>query len=153
MLKIYPVETGEDIENARTLFVEYRDFLGFDLGFEGFEQELANLPGEYGPPDGHILLASCGQELIGCTAIKKLDDGVCEMRRLFIRPGFQGRGMGRALAEAGIEHARKLGYHFMRLDTVMDIAKKLYLSMGFKEIAPYAYFSAKDMVFMELKLC
>ncbi|MHC4636272.1 MAG: GNAT family N-acetyltransferase [Planctomycetota bacterium] len=125
MLKIFPVKTDGDIEKARKLFVEYHDFLGFDLGFENYNEELANLPGEYAPPAGCILLATYEQELIGCTAIKQLDDGVCEMRRLFIRPQFQGRGMGRTLAEAGIEHARKLGYHFMRLDTVMDIAKKL----------------------------
>ena len=152
MLKIFPAETSEDIEIAKQLFVEYKDFLGFDLGFENFDKELAGLPGEYGPPEGCILLATYGQKIVGCAAIKRLDDRVCEMRRLFIRPLFQGRGMGRTLAKAGIEHARKMGYHFMRLDTVMDVAKKLYLSMGFKEIAPYAYFSAKNMVFMELKL-
>jgi GNAT superfamily N-acetyltransferase len=140
MLKIYPVETGEDLEIAKQLFIEYAESLEFDLCFQNFEEELADLPGEYAPPEGCLLLAKYQDKAAGCVALRKLSDGVCEGicegKRLYVRPEFRGLKIGRKLVEAIIAEARKIGYSSIRGDTVpsMQIAQALYASLGFKEI-------------------
>jgi len=154
MLKIFPVETDKDRETIGELFAEYVDSLGFDLGFQNFEEELANLPGEYAPPEGCLLLAKYQVKAAGCVALRKLSEGVCEGKRLYVRPQFRGLKIGRRLAEAIIVEARKIGYSRIRGDTVpsMQIAQALYASLGFKEIEPYCHNPIEGAKFIELKL-
>ena len=154
MLKIFPAQTDEDFETAKKLFVEYADSLGFDLSFQDFDEELADLPGDYIQPAGCLLLATYKGQPVGCVGLRMLSDGVCEMKRLYVREQFRGSGFGRALAEAVIEEARKIGYNYMRLDTVpsMEVARKLYVSLGFNQTSPYRYNPIEDAVFMELRL-
>lgn len=154
-LRIFQANYADDVQRARTLFEEYASGLGFSLCFQGFDQELANLPGDYAPPDGRLLLAEEGDELAGCIAMRKLEPHVCEMKRLFLRPAYRGRGLGRALVQSIIDEARKLGYTFMRLDTVpgrMDDAIALYRSIGFVEIGPYCENPVEGAKFFELDL-
>ena len=149
--------TGDDraeIESVRRLFREYAAFLGVDLCFQGFEQELADLPGAYAPPDGRLLLAVADGEPVGCVALRKLEEAICEMKRLYVKSGFRGLGLGRRLAEAIIREARGTGYHRMRLDSLRSLkeAAALYRSLGFIEIPPYRFNPLPDAVFMELVL-
>src|ERR1700758_3551593 len=116
--RIYPAESAAEIEQIRELFMEYAKSLGFSLCFQGFDQELAGLPGDYAPPEGRLLLVEYEGQLAGCVALHKLEPGVCEMKRLYLRPQFRGKGLGRALAERIINEARQIGYELMRLDTV-----------------------------------
>ena len=154
MLKFFPAETGEDIELVRGLFEEYADSLGIDLGFQNFEEELANLPGCYARPEGCILLARYNEEIAGCVALRKLSDGICEGKRLYVRPQFRGLKIGRKLTETIIEEARKIGYMRMRGDTLasMKTAQALYASLGFKQIEPYCYNPIEGAIFVELVL-
>jgi len=142
------------MESVRRLLLEYADFLGFDLGFQGFREELAGLPGEYAPPDGCLLLATRGREPVGCVALRRIDGQICEMKRLYVCPAFRGLGVGRILAEAIIREARRIGYHRMRLDTVPALreAISLYRSLGFEEIEPYRYNPIEGASFWELVL-
>jgi GNAT superfamily N-acetyltransferase len=152
---IFQANTQEDIENARALFEEYAAGLGISLCFQNFDRELANLPGDYAPPDGRLLLAKEGDQFAGCIAMRKLKPGVCEMKRLFLRPAYRGKGLGRVLVESIIEEARRLGYTHMRLDTLpgrMDQAIALYQSIGFVEIGPYYENPVEDAKFMQLEL-
>ena len=145
----------EHIDAARTLFKEYEAGLGISLCFQNFADELKNLPGDYAPPDGRLLLAVEDDQLAGCIALRKLADGACEMKRLFVRPTHRATGLGRFLAESIIDEARKLGYTQMRLDTIpgkMDKAIALYQSLGFVEIEPYRQNPVAGAKFMELKL-
>jgi len=130
---------GTDADAVRDLFLEYGASLGFSLCFQGFDQELATLPGEYAPPHGCLLLAKRGDEAAGCVAVRSLDGQRSEMKRLYVRPEFQGTGLGRRLAERAIVFARSCGYRSMVLDTLPDMkaARTLYLSLGFKPCAPY----------------
>ena len=149
------VEGEEDVKQARGLFREYEAWLGLDLCFQNFEKELAELPGAYAPPTGRLLLAFENDQLVGCVALRKLSDGVCEMKRLFLRPQFHGQGRGRELAERIIEEARDAGYQRMRLDTLpeqMEKAIALYRSLSFKEIEPYYENPVAGAMFMELML-
>lgn len=154
MIEIYPVETGEDLEIAKQLFIEYADSLGFDLGFQDFEEELANLPGDYARPEGYLLLAKYRDKVAGCVGLRKLSDGICEGKRLYVRPEYRGLKIGRKLVEAIITEARRIGYSRVRGDTVpsMQAAQALYTSLGFKEIGPYRYNPIEGVKFMELKL-
>lgn len=154
MLKIFPVETDKDLEIVKRLFIEYADSLGFDLSFQNFDEELANLPGDYAPPTGCLLLAKYKDQPAGCVALRKLSDGICEGKRLYVRPQFRGLKIGRKLVEAIIAEARRIGYSSIRGDTVpsMQIAQALYASLGFKEIEPYCRNPVEGAKFIELKL-
>jgi len=154
MPKIIRAESGEELKQVRIFFTEYTDSLDFDLGFQNFDEELANLPGDYVRPTGCLLLAIYKGQSVGCVGLRKLSDGVCEMKRLYVREQFRGLGLGRALAEAIIQEARKSGYKYMRLDTVpsMEVARALYISVGFKRTSPYRYNPIESAVFMELRL-
>lgn len=126
-----------------------------NLCFQNFEQELAGLPGHYAPPDGRLLLAQYEGTLAGCVALHKWEDGICEMKRLYLRPAFRGKGLGRVLGEAVIAEARKIGYQCMRLDTIEPIMKdavEMYRKLGFREIAPYRPNPIAGAIYMELQL-
>lgn len=154
-MHIFQANTAEDIQKARGLFEEYASGIGISLCFQNFDQELKNLPGDYAPPDGRLLLATENDQLAGCIALRKLAPGVCEMKRLFLRPAYRGQGLGKILVESIIDEARKLGYTHMRLDTLpgrMDKAIALYQSMGFAEIGPYCENPVEGAKFMELDL-
>ncbi|UCC29334.1 MAG: GNAT family N-acetyltransferase [Phycisphaerales bacterium] len=142
------------IDDVRAIFLEYAEWLGFDLHFQDFERELARLPGEYSPPLGRLLLAAEGGQTVGCIALREFAPRVCEMKRLYIRPAFRGRGVGRLLAERIISEARAIGYERMRLDTVpaMSAAINLYESLGFKDIEPYRHNPIEGARFMEVVL-
>ena len=135
--------TPQELSAVRTLFQEYADSLGVDLCFQGFEAELADLPGEYGPPRGRLLLAWVGDALAGCCALRPLDNcdypNAGEMKRLYVRKAFRAFGIGRELAEATLDAARQIGYTSVLLDTLndMEAARALYTDLGFVEIAPY----------------
>jgi ribosomal protein S18 acetylase RimI-like enzyme len=148
-------ESPPQIAQARELFLEYAKSLGFSLCFQNFDKELADLPGDYAPPDGRLLLAACEGQLAGCVALHKLKDGNCEMKRLYLRPQFRGKGLGRALADRIIHEARQIGYNRMRLDTVEPIMKDavaIYRRLGFREIAPYRENPIAGALYMELVL-
>jgi len=154
MIRIIHATTKDHFQSARELFIQYADSLGFDLEFQGFSRELAELPGDYKSPSGCILLAASAEGYSGCVALRPLQNNICEMKRLFVLPQYQGRGIGRALANSVIEEARKKGYDRMRLDTIesMKAAQKLYAALGFKEIAAYCHNPLENPSFMELVL-
>src|SRR6201997_961318 len=116
--RIYPAESPSEIELIRELFLEYAQSLGFSLCFQNFDKELAGLPGDYAPPEGRLLLATYEDRLAGCVALHPLESQICEMKRLYLRPQFRGKGLGRALADQIITEARQIGYQRIRLDTV-----------------------------------
>lgn len=153
-LTIIEATKQNEIETARQLFIEYQEFLGEDLCFQGFEQELASLPGKYADPTGAMLLAKLNEKVIGCVAVRPLKDSSCEMKRLFVRTEAQGHSAGRKLAEAIIEKARLLGYKKMQLDTLERLvpALKLYKSLGFRKINPYYANPLEQVVYLELDL-
>ena len=154
MVEIVHAVSQSQVTDARALFNEYAASLNFDLCFQNFSQELAELPGEYGPPGGRLLLALCNRQIAGCVALRPLGHGICEMKRLYVRPAFRGKGLGRTLAVAIIEAAHGLGYQRMRLDTVplMKEAIALYESLGFQAIEPYCDNPICGALFLELKL-
>ena len=154
MLKLIQADSEEYLPQARELLMEYAVSLGFDLHFQEFEKELAEFPGEYAPPDGRLLLAMHDEQLAGCVVLRKISEGVCEIKRLYVRPEFRKKGIGKELATAIIEEAREIGYKHMRLDTVpfMKEAIALYRSLGFKEIESYRYNPIEGAKFMELDL-
>ena len=155
ILKVRPAVTAQDIADVRQLFVEYGQSLGFSLAFQSFDQEFAALPGKYASPRGRLFLAEVDGKAAGCIALRPLETGVCEMKRLFIRPEFRGLKLGRQLVEVLIAEAKEIGYHAMRLDTIdgkMQAAIELYRSVGFQEITPYAANPVEGARFMQLEL-
>jgi ribosomal protein S18 acetylase RimI-like enzyme len=156
VVKLCRAESDAQVAQARALFREYAGAMpGIDLCFQNFESELRELPGAYAPPKGRLLLAVADEELAGCVALRGHDAETCEMKRLYVRPGFRGRRVGLELAQAIIREAREIGYRRMLLDTlpIMGDAIKLYRSLGFKEIEPYYHNPVEGALFMELELC
>jgi ribosomal protein S18 acetylase RimI-like enzyme len=155
-LAIVNAETAEQTAAARELMVEYAQTLGFELCFQNFDQEMRALPGKYAPPAGRLLLAYSSGAAAGVVAMRPLDDpGVCEMKRLYVRPAFRGLSLGRALAERLIAEAAAAGYTRMRLDTVpgkMDSAIALYRELGFRQIDAYYPTPVRETLFLELEL-
>lgn len=154
-MKFKQVESVEEIRYARELFEEYAAWLGVDLCVQGLEKELRDLPGNYSPPDGRLILATDEGKIAGCIAIRKIGPETCEMKRLYVRPAFRGRGLGRELANAIVEEARSIGYQKMRLDTLprmMEQAVNMYHSFGFNEIEPYYANPVVGTMYMELEL-
>lgn len=154
-LTISQAESPADIAHARELFLEYAQSLGFSLCFQGFDKELADLPGDYSPPAGRLLLANYAGELAGCVALHQLEFGICEMKRLYVRPQFRGKRLGLALIQRVIDEAQQTGYRSMRLDTVEPIMKeavKMYRRFGFREITPYRPNPIAGALYMQLEL-
>jgi putative acetyltransferase len=148
-------ESSVQIAQARELFLEYAQSLGFSLCFQNFDKELAGLPGDYAPPEGRLLLAEYENTLAGCVALHKLELGIGEMKRLYLRPQFRGKGLGRVLADRIIAEARQIGYERMRLDTVEPVMKDavaMYRRIGFREIEPYCQNPMAGALYMELEL-
>ena len=143
-----------DIAQARALFLEYAAWLNVDLCFQGFDAELAALPGAYAPPQGRLLLAWAQGEAAGCIALRPLQAGIGEVKRLYVRPAFRGRGIARNMAGEIVAAARAIGYARLRLDTLdfMHAAAALYRSLGFVETAPYYDNPLRGTVYMELAL-
>jgi putative acetyltransferase len=141
-MEILPADSPQDIEEIRVLFREYEAFLEVDLCFQGFEAELAALPGKYAAPSGVLLIAREGRAAIGCGALRRFgpaQDRICEMKRLYVRPQARGKGAGRQIAGRLIQEGVRLGYHAMVLDTFdkLAVAMRLYESFGFVRTAPY----------------
>lgn len=151
---LHPAESAADLDAVRALFKEYAASLDFELCFQDFQDELDALPGPYAPPEGAILLAEVDGQIAGCVAVKPLEDSVCEMKRLYVRPEYRNQGLGRMLAQAIVERAREVGYNRMRLDTVesMQAARTVYRSLGFEERDAYYDNPLPDVVYMEREL-
>lgn len=154
MPRIIPFDAETHLQVLRELLTEYVSSLGFDLAFQDFRSELAELPGDYAPPSGCILLAIDKSETAGCVALRKISNRVCEMKRLYVRPVFRGRGIGKLLVTSIILEATRRVYGRMRLDTVPSMleAISLYKSLGFHDIAPYRHNPIPGARFMELTL-
>lgn len=153
-MRIENAEGREYLKTIRTLFREYETSIQVSLCFQGFEEELAGLPGAYARPNGRLLVAFDWDKAAGCGAFRHLEDGVCEMKRLFVRREHQGKAIGAALARTLIEQAKEAGYSRMRLDTMpsMTRAIKMYRELGFKEIPAYRFNPVPDSLFFELRL-
>ncbi len=154
-VQITEATTNEDIEHIRRLFRAYADWLNVDLCFQEFDAELAGLPGKYAPPHGRLLLAHASGEVAGCVGLRPLEEGTCEMKRLWVEPGFSGHGIGRGLAEAIVVAGQELGYRAMRLDTMPDRLKAaghIYEALGFRPIPDYYHNPLDGVVMFELKL-
>ena len=154
MIDIQPARFPEDLDTVRVIFREYADSLGIDLSFQGFDQELAGLPGKYAPPAGAILLAWHDDRLVGCVALRAFELEICEMKRLYVRPEVRGEQLGRRLAQVVVHAAREAGYRKMRLDTLpsMQAAQRLYASLGFRPISAYVFNPVEGTRFLELEL-
>ena len=155
MITVEPARWPDDEPVVQELFQEYAESLGFDLCFQGFDVELATLPGRYAPPSGRLLLARIEQRAVGCVALRSLDEGACERKRLDVRPEARGTGVGTILTDAIIAEARAAGYRRMRLDTIapiMERAVSLYRRRGFVEIPPYAENPIEGALYLELTL-
>jgi putative acetyltransferase len=154
-LTIFQAESAAQLAEVRELFREYARSLNFSLCFQNFDRELAELPGDYSLPEGRLLLADFRGETAGCVALHRWKAEVCEMKRLYLRPQFRGKGLGRILAETAIEEARQMGYQRMRLDTVEPVmadAVAMYRKLGFRPIAPYRANPMPGTLYMELEL-
>lgn len=154
-MKLIQVKTDEEISQARELFREYSTWLEVSLCFQNFDKELGELPGEYVPPNGRLWLAIENERVAGCVALRKIAEGTAEMKRLYVRPEFRGKGLGRTLTEAIIEAAREVGYQRLRLDTLpgkMDRAIRMYRSLGFRDIEKYYDNPYDTAAYMELIL-
>jgi ribosomal protein S18 acetylase RimI-like enzyme len=151
---IVRARTDAEFKEARRLFREYADFLGLDLCFQNFAEELTKLETMYGPPRGALLLARSGGAHVGCVGLRDLGGDVAEMKRLYVQPGSRGRGLGHALAGEVIRAARSMGYRAIRLDTIprLAAAERMYRTLGFRDIPPYRHNPDPAAVFLELTL-
>lgn len=151
---IYEDYSEQGITFARELFAEYEQSLGFPLDFQNFDKELEHLPGEYTPPEGCIFLCKVTEDIAGCIALRKLEPGICELKRMYVRKGYRGKGMGKQLADKIIERAKEIGYRIMRLDTLrsMKTAIKIYEELGFRQIGAYRYNPFENAMYMEREL-
>lgn len=154
MIRVAEAVTPAALDEARALFREYQAAIGVDLCFQGFEAELAALPGAYASPGGRLLLAHDGESLAGCGALRPIGPGLAELKRMWTRPACRGRGVARAVAEALLAAARQEGYRAVRLDTLtwMTAARALYASLGFREIPAYYPNPLPGVVYLELEL-
>jgi putative acetyltransferase len=154
MLVIEDALSGEPLRQARGLFEEYAASLGVGLCFQGFQSELDTLPGSYAPPAGRLLVAWQEGEVAGCVALRPLEPGICEMKRLYVRPTFRGSGLGRTLVDRIIDEAKRIGYARMRLDSLPSMvpAIALYRRVGFRDIPSYGKNPVDGAVFLELPL-
>lgn len=150
----YVKYTASELEEVRKIFIEYADFLKIDLCFQNFEKELQSLSSVYAPPKGCIILAKKDEEVIGCVALKPIGEGVCEMKRLYVKPSARGEKIGRKLVEELIAFAKKAEYQTMKLDTVTSLTEaiSLYRSFGFKETSAYVYNPLSEVLYFELDL-
>ena len=153
-IQIRPAVFPDDRATVDSLFHEYATGLGIDLSFQGFDDELANLPGKYAPPGGRLLLALAGGAPAGCVALRPLNNSGCEMKRLYVRPQFRGQGIGRRLVDELIASAREAGCWRIYLDTLpsMGDAIALYESVGFRDIQPYCHNPVSGARFLALDL-
>lgn len=154
MRQIIQVVSGAHVELARALFIEYASSLNVSLSYQNFESELANLPGEYSPPKGALLIALENDQSAGCVALRKLTEDTCELKRLYVRPSLRRKGLGKSLVQSAIDQARRSGYVRLRLGTLptMREALSLYRSLDFRQIKPYKLTPLRSAVFMELQL-
>ncbi len=154
MIIIREAQSQEDIYSIRQLFQEYADWLKIDLCFQSFDEELATLPGAYARPDGSLLLAESQGEKVGCVALRKIGEGIGEIKRLYVVPAYRGQEVGRRLMEIIISNAKALGFSCLRLDTLSDMktARHLYTLFGFREIPAYYHNPIEGAVYMELLL-
>ena len=152
-MRVHVVREPE-VEVVRELFREYAASLAFPLDFQGFDRELAELPGEYAPPRGALLVAAVDGTAAGCVGLRPLDEETAELKRLYVRPGYRGLGLGRRLTEEILGFARADGYRRVRLDTVpgMDAAQALYRELGFREIPAYRPNPIAGTAYLELEL-
>jgi len=154
-IEIISAALPEHIEQVRVLFLEYARSLSFSLCFQSFDEELRTLPGDYSLPEGRLFIAHDSGEPAGCIALHPFEGDICEMKRLYVRPAFRGKGVGRLLVDRVIDEARQIGYKRMRLDTIassMQDAIALYRRKGFREIAPYRVNPIEGALYMELVL-
>lgn len=150
-IEINKITSSQDLEDVKQLFREYVEFLQVNLDFQDFESELDKLPAKYAEPEGTIFLAKINNQPAGCIALWQLEEGVCEMKRLFVKPEFQGLGLGKNLASRLMEEAKIKGYQLMKLDTLkrLESANYLYASLGFLETEPYNFNPEPDIVYFE----
>lgn len=142
----------EELDEVRKIFIEYAEYLKIDLCFQHFEEELQSLSTVYATPKGCIILAKINQEIVGCVALKPIEDGVCEMKRLYVKPTARGHKVGRKLVEELISFAQKANYQTMKLDTLTSLTEAiaLYRSFGFKETSAYVYNPLDEVLYFEL---
>ena len=154
MINIVSATKAEDVARAKELIEEYVLSLSIDLSFQNFANEMATFPAKYSPPRGRVLVARWGDSIVGCVALRDLGEGLCEMKRMYVQPSSRGKGLGRALAKAVIDEARRIGYARMRLDTnpSLHAAIHIYVSLGFKDIDPYEFNPVEGARYFELKL-
>lgn len=154
MIHIQTARFPQQLEVVRTIFREYAESLGIDLGFQNFDSELAELPGKFAAPHGRVLLACHDDEIIGCVALRPLDETTCEMKRLYVRPSGRGLQAGKQLATRICAIARESGYRRIRLDTLptMHAALRLYASLGFEPIPAYVFNPIAGAIFLECDL-
>ena len=154
MIKIIEANSDELIAQTKSLFLEYAESLDFSLCFQNFDNELENFPSQYSPPTGNLFLALSENEPIGCVGVRSIEKDICEMKRLYVNPGYRRKGAGKELTISAIKSGKALGYEHMRLDTLssMEGANQLYKSLGFIEIDPYRDNPIAGAIYMEMNL-
>jgi len=150
-MKITAAQTTIDYDLGKNLFLEYAESLGFSICFQNFEQELVDIQVQYGAPNGCLLLVKDGEQAVGCAGVRRWQGDIAELKRMYLQPSARGRGMGRRLLDSALQHARQLGYHRIRLDTLpsMETAIALYRAAGFTEISAYRDNPFPDTIYLE----